>query len=121
MSLINERIDEDQAKDMLIQALGQRSAERDPAATMALVEIMDKGSKTKETLKKLFTPQEPEMSPEEAAMAGGGGMPPGMPPGIGGPGGGAEGLEGGPPPAVQTILSQLEAPGGGAMSVGQMR
>ena len=74
---------------------------------MALVEIMDKPSDATKTLKKLFTPQEPEMSPEEAAMAGGG---------MGGPGGG----EMGPPPAVQTVLAQMEAPGGGVQSVGQM-
>jgi hypothetical protein len=111
-SLINERIDEDQAKEMLIGALGQRSAERDPAATMALVEIMDSGRQAKDTLKKLFTPQEPQMSPEEEQMMAmaGGGMP----------GGGPEGVEGGPPPAVQTILSQMETEGGGAMSVGRM-
>ena len=120
VSLMNERMDEDQAKEMLIQALGQRSAEKDPAATMALVEIMDSGKNAPKTLKKLFTPQEPEMSPEEMAMAGAGGMPPGMPPGMPGapPGGG--GLEGGPPPGVSTILSQMESPGGGAMTVGQM-
>jgi len=29
-------------------------------------------------------------------------------------------LEGGPPPGVSTILSQMESPGGGAMTVGQM-
>jgi hypothetical protein len=111
-SLINERIDEDQAKEMLIGALGQRSAEKDPAATMALVEIMDSGRQAKDTLKKLFTPQEPQMSPEEEQMMAmaGGGMP----------GGGPEGVEGGPPPAVQTILSQMETEGGGAMSVGRM-
>jgi len=63
------------------------------------------------------------MSPEEAAMAQGMGQPGmpgmggGMPPGAGG---GGEGFEGGPPPGVQTILSQMEAPGGGAMTVGQM-
>ena len=60
------------------------------------------------------------MSPEEAAMAGGmgqpgmGGMPPGMPP----EGVGAE--MAGPPPAVQTILAQMESEGGGSMSVGRM-
>jgi hypothetical protein len=105
-SLINERLDEDQAKEMLIQALGQRSAEKDPLATVALVEIMDSGRGAKETLKKLFTSQEPQMSPEEMAMAGG---PPG-----------GDALEGGPPPAVQTILAQMESQGGGAQSVGRI-
>ena len=120
VSLINERIKQDQAEEMLIQSLGARAQQGDPAADMALVEILDNPSSATETLKKLFTPQEPEMSPEEAAMAQGmgqpgmGGMGGGMPPG------GGEGLEGGPPPAVQTILAQMESEGGGAMSVGRM-
>jgi len=111
VSLINERIDQDQAKEMLLQSLGQRAAQGDPAADMALIEIMDDPSLTMDTLKKLFTPQEPEMSPEEAAMMQAGGM---------GGGGGPDELEGGPPPAVQTILSQMESAGGGAQMVGQM-
>ena len=64
-------------------ALGQRAGmERDPGAMMALVEILQNPGQTTDTLVKLFTPQEPEMSPEEAAMMAGGGM-------------GGEGLEGG--------------------------
>jgi hypothetical protein len=123
VSLVNERIDQDMAKEAMIQGLGQRFAEQDPAAGMALVAILDEPSGAVETLKKLFTPQEPQMSPEEQMMAAGQGvpgvegmMPPGGP---GGPGGGGE-MEMGSPPAVQTILSQLESPGGGVMSVGQM-
>ena len=110
VSLINERIDQDQAKDMLIQSLGQRSAQGDPASDMALVEILDDPSGAVTTLKKIFTPQEPQMSPEEEAMMAQGGM-----------GGGApQAVEGGPPPAVQTILAQMESAGGGVQSVGQM-
>ncbi len=124
VSLINERIDQDQAKEMLIQSLGQRAAQGDPSADMALIEILANPSSTVETLQKLFTPQEPQMSPAEAAMAAGQGqpgLPPGMPPGAGGgpPGAGGDPLEGGPPPAVQTVLAQMESEGGGAMSVGQ--
>jgi hypothetical protein len=104
-SLINERIDQDMAKEQMIQGLGQRFAERDPAAEMALTSILDKPSDTNTTLKKLFTPEEPQMSPEEMAMMQGGGQ---------------QGIEGGPPPAVQTILAQMEAEGGGVQSVGQM-
>ena len=115
VSLINERIDQDMAKEMLLQSLGAKSQQGDPTADMALVEILDKPSGTVTTLKKLFTPQEPQMSPEEAAMAQGG---------MGGPGGmggmGGEGEMGGPPPAVQTVLAQMEAEGGGVQSVGQM-
>jgi hypothetical protein len=77
---------------------------------MALVEILSSPSGTSETLKKLFTPQEPQMTPEEEMMAQGMGP------------GGPEGAQnaGGPPPAVQTILAQMEAQGGGIQSVGQM-
>ena len=106
VSLINERIDQDMAKENLIQGLGMRFGQMDPAAGMALVEILDNPSEASTILKKLFTPEEPEMSPEEQAMIAGGGVP------------GQEG--GGPPPAVQTILSQMEAPGGGAQTVGRM-
>lgn len=105
VSLINERIDSDQAKEMLIGALGQRSAERDPAADAALLEIMNNPGGTKDTLEDILTPEEePMMDPAAMAMAGG--APP-------------EGFEGGPPPGVQTILSQMESPGGGAMTVGR--
>ena len=103
ISLVNERIDQDMAKEQMLQGLGQRFAEQDPAAAMALVEILSKPADTTETLKKLFTPQEPQMSPEEMAMAG-----QGMP---------GE-AEMGPPPAVQTILAQMESPGGGVQSCG---
>jgi len=111
VSLINERIDRDTAKQMLFESLGARASQGDPAADMALVEILDSPSDAIETLKKLFTPQEPQMSPEEQAMAQGG---------PGGPGG-PEGLQAGRPPAVQTVLAQMETPGGGggAMTVGR--
>ena len=108
VSLINERIDQDMAKEMLLQSLGARAQQGDPAADMALVEIMDKPSGAVTTLKKLFTPQEPQMSPEEEAMMQQQGM------------GGPEGATTGPPPAVQTVLAQMEAEGGGVQSVGQM-
>ena len=107
-SLINERIDQDMAKEQMMQGLGQRFAEQDPAAAMALTEILETPSGAVNTLKKLFTPQEPEMSPEEQQMAMAGGGPPGAEPV-------------GPPPAIQTVLAQMEAPGGGVQSVGQMQ
>ncbi len=110
VSLINERIDQDMAKEQMMQGLGQRFAEQDPAAAMALTEILDKPADASKTLKKLFTPQEPQLSPEEEAMMAQGGP--------GGPEGAAN--AGGPPPAVQTILAQMEAQGGGIQSVGQM-
>jgi len=105
-SLINERIDQDMAKEALIGGLGMRFGEKDAAAGMALVEIFDKPKETADVLKKLFTPEDPQMSPQEQQMAG--------QPGAGGP----EGM--GPPPAVQTVLSQMETAGGGVQSVGRM-
>jgi len=108
VGLINERIDQDMAKEALIGGLGERFGQMDAAAGMALVEIFDKPGDTGKTLKKLFTPEEPQMSPEEEAMAAQGAGPPGA------------GGDMGPPPAVQTILAQMESAGGGVQSVGQL-
>ena len=110
VSLINERIDSDMAKEMLITALGQRSGERDPMADAALLAIMKDPKDTDNVLEELLKP--PEMDP---AMAG-------MDPAMAGMAGGGEAIPpGGPPPGVQTILSQMETPGGGggAMTVGR--
>ena len=109
VSLVNERIDQDMAKEALIQALGDRfGAQQDPAAGLALVEIFTKPSAVGDTLKKLFTPEDPQMSPEEEQMAA---------MGAGGP---SDAVQGGPPPPVQTILAQMESAGGGVQSVGQL-
>ena len=69
ISLVNERILQDQARDALLASLGNRSAQSDPSADMALVEILDTPSAAMDTLKKFFTPAEPQMSPDEAMMA----------------------------------------------------
>jgi hypothetical protein len=109
IDLINQRIDQDQAREMMIGALGARAGTgQDPKADMALVSIVEKPADTTKTLVKLFTPEAPEMSPEEQQMAQGGpgGIPGGMP--------GGEALAGGPPPGVQTVLSQMEGAGGNA-------
>jgi hypothetical protein len=111
VSLILERIDQDQAREQLLQALGQRASENDPAALMALIEIHDQPSGITKTLKKMFTAEEPTMSPEEQAMAAGGLLRPESLSGAGS-------LPSGPPPPVQSILAQMEAPGGGAQTVG---
>ena len=111
VSLINERIDGDMAKEMLITALGQRSGERDPMADQALLAIMKDPKDVDNVLEELLAP--PEIDP--AAM---GGMP-GMDPAMAGMGGGEAIPPGGPPPGVQTVLSQMETPGGGAMTVGR--
>ncbi len=104
---INQRIDRNNAKRDLMEAIRFRAGQGDPLAAAALVEILDKPQNTLKILKKFFTVQEPEMSPEEAAM--------------GGVGGGAENTIAGPPPDVQTVLSRLTGSGGaegGVQTVG---
>ncbi len=111
---IRARNDRDSAKRDLQEAMRQMAAQGDPTANMALVEIMENPQDIIKILTKFFTPKEPQMSPEEMAMAQGG---MGGPPGMGGPG-----LEANtPPPDVQTILSRLTGGGqaeGGAQTVG---
>jgi len=106
VSLTNERIDQDMAKEQLIQGLGQRFAEQDPAAAAALARILEKPSEASKVLVEMFVPEE-EAQPAQADMMQ-------QAAGMGG------GAEMGPPPAVQTILSQMETPGGGVQSVGRM-
>lgn len=113
---IRERIRRDGAEQQLVAALAQRAQQGDPAATMALTEIYESPDKMDEILKKFFTPQEPQLSPEEMAMAMGmaGGMgQPGLPP-----------PETGPPPSVTTVLSQMGAGGeleGGVQTASTIR
>ena len=108
ISLINERIDQDMAKEMMIQGLGARFGADDPNAGVILASILSDPGKAADLLVELYKPAEqPGMDPAMAAAAA--------------PGGAPQGMEAGPPPAVQTILAQMEAEGGGAMSVGQMR
>jgi len=108
IELINERVLQDEAEIQLIGLLSNKSVQGDTKAEMALVELYTKPGEAKKTLVKFYTPEEPQMSPEEVAMAQGLG-PPGM-----GPGGPAPE---GPAPPIQTILAQMEAEGGGAQTV----
>lgn len=101
---IRERIRRDGAEQQLVGALAMRAQQGDPQATMALVEIYQSPDEIEDVLVKFFTPQEPQLSPEEMMMAmgmggmGGGGQPPMT-------------AEVGPPPSVTTVLSQLGAGG----------
>lgn len=107
VSKVNARSDRDAAKRDLQEALRFLASQGDPRAAMALVEIVDRPQDTIKILKKFFTPQEPQMSPEEQMMAAGAGEA-GM------------GLSG-PPPDVQTVLSRLTGGGqaeGGVQTVG---
>ena len=118
---INARIRASKAEGSLFALLQQKALpgpnnpEGDPRATLALVEIYQSPDRMPEILAKFFTPEDPEMSPEEqmflqqalagAAMGGGGGAP------------------GGQPPDVTTVLSRLEGSGGaegGAQTVARL-
>lgn len=89
---VNERIRRRKAEQILYDMLSQRAAEGDPSASMALVDIYDNPDDMDTILKKFFTPQEPELSPEEAAMAQQPGLQEGLPE---------------QPEAVSTVLSRL--------------
>ena len=110
---INERIRRRKTEDRLYDVLSNQAAQGDARAAMALVEILEDPSSITEILAKFYTPEEPEMSPEEqmmaAGMAGGGG-----PQGAGG---------GAPPEAVSTVLSRLMSGGqadAGVQTVGRL-
>ena len=107
---INQRVRKRKTEDRLYDLLSQKAAEGDARAEMALVEIYQDPDNMEEVLAKFYTPEEPEMSPEEQAMAAG--MAPGGPPPE----------LGGAPPAVSTVLSRIM--GGqtdmGAQTVGRL-
>jgi hypothetical protein len=108
--LINQRIAQDRAKAGLMAMLEQRAAAGDPAAAMVLIDIFDHPDQMLVALRKFFTPEEPQLTPEQQAMIGGGPGGP-MPP---------QAAELGPGPTVQTVLSELEASGatgGGVQTV----
>ena len=65
---IRNRIVRKKAENALLAGLAERHAQQDPAASLALVKIMLKPETIDEELTKLFTPEEPQMSPEEQAM-----------------------------------------------------
>lgn len=99
---INERIADYDAREALMQALVAAAQQGDPKAHMALIEMLP-ASDLKTALQKFYTPQDPQMSEEEAAMAG-----------IGPPGGGQD--------PVTTILSRLTGAGsqGGVQTVARV-
>jgi hypothetical protein len=72
LSLINERIHDDNMRDVLGQALMQAAAQGDQRALMLATEALPAGDPLKTLATKYFTPNPPEMSEEEQAMIGGG-------------------------------------------------
>lgn len=73
---VRKRIEQNQAKAALSQALVAKAQGEDPRAVMALIELLPDDD-MKNVLKKFYTPEGDELSPEEQAMA--------APPGPAGP------------------------------------
>jgi hypothetical protein len=65
---VQERIRKNKAENVLFESVLSRSAQGDPQATMAIIAIYEYPSEMTEILKMFYTPQEPQMSPEEEAM-----------------------------------------------------
>ena len=115
IELINERITKHESQQQLLGMLAARAAQGDPTAALTLVEIHKKPADIDDVLSKFFSPEEPQISPEEQQFLQQGGGP-------GGPGGGAP-PTGGPPEAVSTVLSRLMSGGqadGGVQTVGRL-
>ena len=101
----------DRSEAALFGTLEARAGEGDPEAVLMLANIFKNPDNAGEEIAKLFTPDDPEVSPEEQAFLEEqqGGMQQGAP-------GGA--------PDVMTALTQLSqgggSGGGGAQTVGRM-
>ena len=65
---VQERIRKNKAEQVLFDSILARSAQGDPAATMAAIAIYEYPNAITEIMKQFYTPQEPQMSPEEEAM-----------------------------------------------------
>jgi len=68
--VINERIRKEKAENLLFETLLARANQGDAQATMAVVEIYKNPDDMQTILNKYFTPEEPQMSPEEMALMG---------------------------------------------------
>lgn len=87
LTLIDERRHDDQMEQILFQSLTQLAAQGDQRALMLAIEELPDGHPMKKTLQKFFTPEEPQMTDEEAALA--------------------QPAAQGPPPDITTVLSRL--------------
>ncbi len=92
---IEERIEDGKIRRTLMEAMAT-GAPMDPRVAMTLIEMLPE-SEFKTAAKKFWTPDEPEMSPEEEAMA------------MGGPPAGPLG----PPPLPAEVMALLAGGGGG--------
>lgn len=97
---INERILKEQLESQLIATLGGKAQQGDPRAEQALVRAYLDPGDIEGQLEEAFTPQEGGApNPNDLAAAAAGGAP------------------GGPAPPIQSVLSLMEAEGGGAQTV----
>mgnify|MGYP003650279361 CR=1 FL=1 len=67
ISNVQERIRKNKAEGVLFDSILARSAQGDPAATMAAIAIYEYPNALSEIMREFYTPQEPQMSPEEEA------------------------------------------------------
>ena len=65
---VQERIRKNKAENVLFESVLARSAQGDTAATMAVIAIYEYPSEMTDILRMFYTPQEPQMSPEEEQM-----------------------------------------------------
>lgn len=65
---VQERIRKNKAETVLFESVLSRSAQGDAAATMAVIAIYDNPNGMTNILKQFYTPEEPQLSPEQMAM-----------------------------------------------------
>ena len=65
---VQERIRKNKAENVLFESVLARSAQGDPQATMAVIAIYEYPSEMTDILRMFYTPQEPQLGPEEEAM-----------------------------------------------------
>jgi len=65
---VQERIRKNKAEGVLFDSILARSAQGDPAATMAAIAIYEYPNEVTEIMKQFYTPEEPQMTPEQEAL-----------------------------------------------------
>jgi len=65
---VQERIRKNKAESVLFDSILARSSQGDPAATMAAIAIYEYPNEVTEIMKQFYTPEEPQMTPEQEAL-----------------------------------------------------
>lgn len=65
---VQERIRKNKAEGVLFDSILARSSQGDPAATMAAIAIYEYPNEVTEIMKQFYTPEEPQMTPEQEAL-----------------------------------------------------